>query len=75
MGYHALFLRIIFCSVPLDFLGLENVFPLKQNAYFFSVFFAFSKRSSNAFPVRFLLSGTVIFSIPFAFPKRFLCIP
>ena len=27
MDYHAPFLRIIFCSLPLDFLGLENAFP------------------------------------------------
>ena len=55
MEYHALFLRIIFCSVPLDFLGLENAFPrmrsqervpLKTERLFFSVPFAFPKRSS-----------------------------
>ena len=54
MDYHALFLRIIFWSVPLDFLGLENAFPrtrsqervpLKTERLFFSVPFAFPLRS------------------------------
>ena len=50
MDYHVPFLRIIFCSVPLDFSGPrecvpKNAFPLKRNAYFFSVLLTFPLRS------------------------------